>query len=125
MADPKEFKQKIRDILAQEFRIEFLGEDFDRIVSMLTKPKEEKIYNWILGVIKKSVQPITIGSKKEYRQWKMNQLLVFRHPFNIANTEYRVLFVKVKNAYYIEFHLGDHKYYDKVRKDMDLKKTSY
>jgi len=25
---------------------------------------------------------------------------------------------------FIEFHLGDHKYYDKVRKDLDLKKNS-
>lgn len=24
-----------------------------------------------------------------------------------------------------EFHLGDHKYYDAVRKSLDLKKTSY
>jgi hypothetical protein len=55
----------------------------------------------------------------------MNQLLVFRHPMTIAKNEYRILFVKVKNSFYIEFHLGDHKYYDKVRKSMDLKKTSY
>ncbi len=33
--------------------------------------------------------------------------------------------VKVKNSIYIEFHLGGHKYYDKVRKDLDIKKGNY
>lgn len=31
----------------------------------------------------------------------------------------------LSQEYELEFHLGDHKYYDKVRKSMDLKKTSY
>jgi hypothetical protein len=64
-------------------------------------------------------------SRKEYKEWIINQLLVFRYPFIVNNTEYRILFVKVKNSLYIEFHVGDHKYYDKVRKDLSLKKSSY
>ncbi len=63
--------------------------------------------------------------KKQYKEWAINDLLTFRYPFSINNNEYRILFVKVKNSIYIEFHLGDHKYYDKVRKELDLKKGSY
>lgn len=31
----------------------------------------------------------------------------------------------LKNSLYIEFHVDNHKYYDKVRKDLSLKKSSY
>lgn len=91
----------------------------------MTDTKTEKIYRWLSDVIKRSIQPITVGSKQSYKDWAINQLLVFRYPFNIKSTEYRILFVKVKNSIYIEFHLGDHKYYNKVRKDLNLKKGNY
>jgi len=90
----------------------------------LTEIKAEKIYAWLKEVIDKKIQPIVIGSKKQYKDWMVSELLTFRYPFSIDNTEYRILFVKVKNSIYIEFHLGDHKYYDKVRKELDLKKNS-
>lgn len=64
-----------------------------------------------------------MGSKKHYKEWQLNDLLTFRYPFKIESTEYRILFVKVKNAVYVEFHLGDHKYYDKVRKDLNLREN--
>jgi hypothetical protein len=121
---PEEFKSKIRELLLQEYTIEFLGENFDKIVETITEDKAQKIYDWIRNVIDKEVRPILIGSKKIYKNWHINELLTFRYAFNICTVEYRILFVKVKNSFYIEFHLGDHKYYDKVRKDLDLKKTT-
>ena len=124
MVDQNEFKNRIKSFLSQNYKIEFLGNNFDKIVTQLTPTKADKIYEWINDVINKDVQPIVIGSKKEYKEWTVNKLLTFRYPFSIDNTEYRILFVKVKNSIYIEFHLGDHKYYDKVRKDLDLKKGS-
>ena len=125
MVNPEEFKAKVRSIVSQDYELEFLGEKFDQIVHLLTDTKAAKIYAWLEDVHKKEIQPIVVGSDKTYKEWEMNQLLIFRYPMNIANVEYRILFVKVKNSFYIEFHLGDHKYYDKVRKSMDLKKTSY
>ena len=104
--------------------VEFLGKNFDQIVKLVTESKAEKIYAWLEEVMQKKIQPIIVGSKKQYKQWSINELLTFRYPFSIDNTEYRILFVKVKNSIYIEFHLGDHKYYDKVRKELDLKKNS-
>lgn len=125
MVDPKEFKSKIEGMVHQDHRVEFLGRNFDQIVSLLTEPKVKKIYQWIQDVNQKNIQPIVLGSKKKYKEWTMRELLTFRYPFSIENTEYRILFVKVKNSIYIEFHLGDHKYYDKVRKDLNLKKSNY
>lgn len=125
MVKSEEFKQKIEQILSQEYKVEFLGNNFDETVSLLTDIKANKIYEWIDKVLNKTIQPIFVGSDKKYKNWKINELLTFRYPFSISNTEYRILFVKVKNSIYIEFHLGDHKYYDKVRKDLDLKKNNY
>lgn len=125
MVDPNIFMNKIEKLVAQEYKVEFLGKNFDQIVNLLTETKAEKIYNWIENVIAEKIQPILVGSKKPYKEWTISELLTFRYPFSINNTEYRILFVKVKNSIYIEFHLGDHKYYDKVRKDLDLKRSSY
>jgi len=125
MVNPEEFRRKVKEIVSQEYQLEFLGKDFDQTVNLLTETKADKIYQWLKEVIEKNIRPILIGSKKPYKEWTINQLLTFRYQFSINNTEYRILFVKVKNSIYIEFHLGDHKYYDKVRKDLDLKKTSY
>ncbi len=72
----------------------------------------------IKEVLERDIQPIVVGSKKSYKQWTVAELLIFRYPFSIGNTKYRILLVKVKNSVYIEFHLGDHKYYDKVRKEL-------
>ncbi len=117
MVNPTEFKTKIGLLLAQENRVEFLGQKFEQIVSLLTESKAEKIYQWLKEVIERKIQPIAVGSKNQYKEWQVRELLTFRYPFIIQNTEYRILLVKVKNSIYIEFHLGDHKYYDKVRKD--------
>lgn len=125
MVQPEGFKNKITSLISQEYKIEFLGKNFDSIVLLLTETKAEKIYRWINEVMQRKIQPIVIGSKKNYKEWVVSELLTFRYPFSIENTEYRILFVKVKNSVYIEFHLGDHKYYDTVRKDLDLKKSSY
>lgn len=125
MVNPEEFKRKIEELILQDYKVEFLGENFDEIALLLTETKTGKIYRWIEGVVRKKVQPIYIGSRRKYKDWAISQLLTFRYPFSIGNSEYRILFVKVKNSIYIEFHLGDHKYYDKVRKDLDLKRSGY
>ncbi len=121
MVDSQEFKDKIRSLLNQEYQVEFLGKNFDNIVHLLSTTKAEKIYYWIQEVINKTIQPIVTGSKATYKDWSISDILTFRYAFSIENTEYRILFVKVKNSVYIEFHLGDHNYYDKVRKNLQLK----
>ena len=124
MVNPNEFRKRIEVIISQDYKVEFLGKNFDQTVNLLTEHKAEKIYQWVKEIVERKIQPISIGSKRSYKEWTISELLTFRYPFSIENTEYRILFVKVKNFVYIEFHLGDHKYYDKVRKDLDLKKSN-
>jgi len=109
---------------SQEYNVEFLGNNFDQIVLLLTEAKAERIFSWVKNVVNKNIQPILISSKRQYKKWTTNELLTFRYPFIIGNVEYRILIVKVKNSVYIEFHLGDHKYYDKIRDDLSLKKSN-
>ena len=124
IVDVKQFKNKIEKIISQEYKVGFLGKNFDKIVDSMSESRAEKIYHWMSNVINKKIQPISISSKKAYKEWVVNELLVFRYPLKMNNNEYRVLLVKVKNAIYIEFHLGHHKYYDKVRSELNLKKSS-
>ncbi len=67
MVNTQEFKNKIESILSQEYRIEFLGSNFDEIVHLLTDMNAEKIYSWLHEVMEKKVQPIVTGSKKTYK----------------------------------------------------------
>jgi len=125
MVNPDEFRNRIEISISQDYKVEFLGKNFDQIVGLLTETKADKIYQWVKDILERKIQPISVGSKKSYKNWTISELLAFRYPFSIENNEHRILFVKVKNYVYIEFHLGDHKYYDKVRKDLDLKKSNY
>lgn len=125
MVNPEDFKKRIRELVIQEYNLEFLGKNFDQICGLLTENRVEKIYQWVKDLVDERIQPIFIGSNKLYKEWEVSELLIFRYPLSIGNIEYRILLVKVKNSVYIEFHLGDHKYYDQVRKDLDLKRTSY
>ena len=68
MVDAEEFKKRIQDAIAQEYRIEFLGKEFDRIAAQLTDSKAEKIYRWIGAVLVKEIQPILVGSRKAYNE---------------------------------------------------------
>ncbi len=121
MANTEGFKGRIRELITQDSQIEFLGSKFDVIAGMINEAKKEEIYQWIKRIINKDIRPIKIASKKRYKNWQINELMTFRHAFRINNNEYRILFVKLKNSFYIEFHLGDHKYYDKIRKELIVK----
>ena len=95
------------------------------VVPYISRVVLEHAQKYTINPLVKLQWHISDSSRKPYKEWTISELLTFRYPFSIGNTEYRILFVKVKNSIYIEFHLGDHKYYDKVRKDLDLKKSSY
>ena len=125
MVDPKIFKIRIRKLISQKYKIEFLGDNLDKIINKISDIKAEKVYDWIKRVTNKNIQPITVGSKKKYKEWEVYNLLFFRKEMKIDHTEYRIFFMKVKNLFYIEFHLGKHSYYDKLRKKLDLTKKNY
>lgn len=127
MVDVNAFKKEVRNICSQGYTLEFFGgrEKFDSIVTKLSESQADSIYEWIKGIVNEEVRPLTTTSKNKYKEWMICDLLSFRKELNIKNTEYRILFIKVKNSFYIEFHFGDHKYYDKLRKQLDLTKKNY
>jgi mRNA-degrading endonuclease HigB of HigAB toxin-antitoxin module len=125
MVDPSEFKKQIKKRIIQNYTIEFLGDDFDDICKQISDTRAQRIYAWIEKAIKNEVQPIPKTSDKKYKQWSVYELLTFIHKLDIKGTEYRILFIKLKNSFYIEFHLGSHKYYDKLRSKLDLTKKDY
>jgi len=125
VVDSQTFKEEIRKRILQDYSIEFLGENFEEICKQISDPRAEKIYAWIENVIKNKVQPIIKASDKRYKQWQIYELLTFIYKIEIKNTEYRIIFIKLKNSFYIEFHLGTHKYYDKLRSKLELTPKKY
>ena len=43
MVDAEEFKQKVLEMVPQDYKIEFLGKNFNQIVNLLSYIKAEKI----------------------------------------------------------------------------------
>ncbi len=126
MVNPEEFKQRIIDIVSQEYRIDFLGTDFDKTIEKISETKAEKIFKWVAEVVEENIAPIMKNIKdKKYKGIPLNQLLSFRKELQISGNDYRIMIIKIKGSYYIEFHLGQHKYYDSLRKDLGLTRKDY
>jgi mRNA-degrading endonuclease HigB of HigAB toxin-antitoxin module len=125
MVNPDSFRNEVRKRILQNYSVEFLGENFDDICGQISEPRAEKIYAWIEKVICDRIQPVIKASDKKYKQWNVYDLLTFVHKFEINGSEYRILFIKMKNSFYIEFHLGTHKYYDKLRNKLNLTSKKY
>lgn len=102
------FKIDIQKTLKQP--VEFIGENFDDIVKNLSTNKANRIITWTKNVKEQHIQPILKHSNKKYKEWHISELMSFRYPFQIQNQKYRIILIKVKNSYYIEFHIGNHKY---------------
>ncbi len=126
MVNPDEFKEKITDTISQDYKIEFYGDDFEKTVEKISETKSEKIYAWVKQVVEDNIAPIMKNIKnKKYKGIPLNQLLSFRKEIRIIGNEHRIMIIKIKSSNFIEFHLGQHKYYDKLRKDLGLTKKDY
>ncbi len=73
MVNPDEFKRKIKEIVSQDYHLEFLGDSFDQIVRLLTDIKADKMYQWIKEVVDESIRPIVIATKKPYKNWMIKR----------------------------------------------------
>ena len=115
------FIEEIKNIVSQNYRIEFLGNGY----CDLTEKQAERIYNWTREVIAKKIAPALTQSKKKYKLWEISELLNFIKKFNVSNQEKRIILIKIKNNDFIEFHMSDHQYYDRLRKRLELTKRDY
>lgn len=123
MVDVEKFKKKVKNKLEQS-NISFFGKNFNKIVSKISESQFERILDWLDDVHYKNIRGLIPKVNLRYKNWKLKDLFIFRHPFSMNNVVYRILVVKVRNSNYIEFHLGDHKYYDKATGELLLKKSS-
>lgn len=121
MIAPDAFKKEIGKIVSQDYKIEFFGDGY----CDLTENQAEKIYKWTKDVVSKKLLPALAQSAKKYKSWKINELLSFIKKLNISNQEKRIIFIKVKNKDFIEFHMGKHEYYDKLRNKLNLTQKKY
>jgi mRNA-degrading endonuclease RelE of RelBE toxin-antitoxin system len=126
MVDVTEFKEKVTEIISQDYKIDFLGDDFDKTIDRLSETKAEKIYAWVREVVENNIAPIMKNARdKKYKGIPLNEILSFRKEIQVAGSDHRIMLIKIKSEHYIEFHIGQHKYYDRLRKNLGLTKKDY
>lgn len=121
MVDINLFKTSIMNLFNQETSIEFLGTHFEKNVFLLTEKQYQEILLWLRNISERLEPEIRAKTNKKYKGYLTKELIVFRKRLSIAGVTYRILLVKVKNSFYLEFHLGKHNYYDTTRKKLGLK----
>ena len=90
MVNPENFKSKIKEIISQDYKLEFLGDDFNTIIKNISEPKADNIYKWVDQIIKRNIQPITVGSKKKYKNWSVYGLLFFMNKSETSSHYYSI-----------------------------------
>jgi len=121
MVNVEEFKKKIKESLSEEYKIGFYGDNFDKTIKILTDTQFQEILVWVKTVTDREADEIRRMSNKKYKGIKIRDLIIFRKAIQITGKNYRAMLLKIKNNGYIEFHLGTHKYYDKLRSDLNLR----
>jgi hypothetical protein len=70
MINTDDFKKRITEMLSQDYRLEFLGDNLEEIVHLLSDTKAEKIYQWVQEIVALNIRSIVVGSSKIYKEWK-------------------------------------------------------
>lgn len=126
MVNADEFKGKIEKIISQDFGIGFFGDDFNKTIKQLTETKANSVYSWVEEVKKNNIVPIMKNRPdKKYKGTPLTKILSFRKEITISGNDHRIMLIKIKADGYIEFHIGKHKYYDKLRRDLGLTEKKY
>jgi 23S rRNA pseudoU1915 N3-methylase RlmH len=106
----EEIKQQLRKIFGE--RIIF-NKDFNKYAEGLKQVMQERFVNWCKQVKEKEIQAIPSKTKEE--------VLVFVKKIGSTN---RCIVLKIVNDEFKEIHLADHDYYNKIMKNLGLKKSS-
>lgn len=105
----EELKLKLREILGEQ--IEF-NKEFDKYAETI-KNIDDNLMNWCKFVKE--------GKLRANRAPRREEVMVFIKKIGSSN---RCIVLKIKNGEFKEVHLGDHAYYDKLRKELGLKSDS-
>lgn len=107
--NPEELKSEIRQIFGAQ--IEF-NNAFDQYVTTI-KNLDVNLIEWCKQVLDKEINPLRAPNAPELR--------VFIKKIGSSN---RCIVIKLVNGEFREVHLGNHAYYDHLRKKLGLKKDS-
>lgn len=100
----EELKRKIVELLGN---VTF-NHEFNKNATKL-QSQADNLLDWCELVAKKEIQA---KPSKKYKN-----IILFIRKLGSTN---RCIVIKVKNGKFVEFHLGDHEYYDKLKKMIGL-----
>lgn len=107
--DVELLKQRLRDIFGNQISF---NKEFDQIVHHV-KNFEENILPWCELLKQGKIKPVPSSY--------LGGSLIFIKKIGSST---RCIIIKVENGVFCEVHLGDHKYYDFLRKKLGLKESS-
>ncbi|MBR9690206.1 hypothetical protein GOV08_00825 [Candidatus Woesearchaeota archaeon] len=105
----EELKHKIRELFGKQITF---NKEFDSYASTI-KNLETNLLEWCSILKEGKIRPLFPP--------KLKDSVVFIKKIGSSN---RCVVIKIMNKEYKEVHLGDHNYYDKLRKILGLKKDS-
>jgi len=71
MAKSELFKRKIQEKLLQNYKLEFLGNKFDKIISLISENQLDNIYTWLEKIISKTLYPFLQKQIKSTKNGKL------------------------------------------------------
>lgn len=105
----EELKQQLRELFGEQI---VFNKEFDTYATTI-KNLDVNLIDWCKKVRDEDI--------KAQPSPKVREILIFIKKIGSSN---RCIVLKIKNGVFTEIHLGDHDYYDRLRKILGLKKDS-
>lgn len=105
----EELKQQLKGLFGEQI---VFNKEFD-IYAATIKNLDVNLIDWCKRVRDEDI--------KAQPSPKVRKILIFIKKIGSSN---RCIVLKIKNGIFTEIHLGDHDYYDRLRKILGLKKDS-
>lgn len=106
----EELKFKLKEIFGEQI---IFNKEFDEYAERI-KNIDANLIGWCLLIKEEKIRAVPTS--------KILDTVVFIKKIGSAN---RCLILKIKNGIFTEVHLGDHTYYDHLRKILGIKQSSY
>lgn len=106
----EELKAKLREIFGEQITF---NQKFNEYAEMV-KNLDPNLINWCLLIKEEKIRAIPTS--------KVLDTVVYIKKIGSSS---RCIIIKIKNGVFSEIRLGDHDYYNRMRKNLGLKKSSY
>ncbi len=105
----EEIKAKLRSILGEQITFNKNFEEYAENIKNI----DFTLIEWF--------DQVKAGEVKPSMPSRLKDSIVFIRKIGSSN---RCIVIKIKNGIFTEVHLGDHRYYDDIRKKLGLKESS-